>query len=538
MWSCHEYRLRVGHLFLAPTIGPVPAYLDHAASTPMRPEAVAAMLPFLSDHPGNPSGGHAVARVAKTALEEAREEVAGILGCAPGEVVFTGGGTEADNLAVKGGARAQRATGLDGVVTSAVEHKGVLAAAMRLGTEGFRVATVGVSSGGVLDLDQLEAAVDDRTAVVSVMLVNNEVGTVQPLAQVAERVRELAPAALLHTDAVQAVPWIDVAAPVAGFDLVAVSGHKFGGPKGVGVLVVRNGVTLRPEIEGGGQERGLRAGTVNVAGAVGLATALRITHDRRKADVERVRVLRDRLQRGLADAVPSARFNGAPEHKVAGNVHVAFPGVESEALLVTLDAAGVYAAAGSSCSSGGNEPSHVLEAMGLSRTDALASVRFSLGYASTNSDVATALDFVPRAVAQLRSVAGMRERVLVAMSGGVDSSVAAALLVEAGHEVTGVTLKLWGGESDSGCCSVADVEDARPGRGAARRPALRVQFHRGLRSQRRRAVHGRVCRWPHAEPVCRVQPHDEVRPAARPRHGHGVRRGRNGPPRAHRPRRA
>jgi cysteine desulfurase len=383
----------------------VPAYLDHAASTPMRPEAVAAMLPFLSDHPGNPSGGHAVARAAKTALEEAREVVAEILGCAPGEVVFTGGGTEADNRAIKGGGRAQRSAGRDGVVTSAIEHKGVLAAAERLGSEGFRTSTVGVDRGGVVDLDELDAAVDEHTAMVSVMLVNNEVGTIQPLADVAARVRARAPHALLHTDAVQAVPWLDVAEAVADFDLVAVSGHKFGGPKGVGVLVVRDGVTLVPEIEGGGQERGLRAGTVNVAGAVALATALRVTHERRTADVDRVRVLRDRLARGLVEAVPLTSFNGAAEHKVAGSCHVTFEGVESEALLVTLDAAGVHAAAGSSCSSGATEPSHVLAAMGLTRADALASVRFSFGYASTNSDVATALDVVPRAVAQLRSMA-------------------------------------------------------------------------------------------------------------------------------------
>lgn len=383
----------------------MPAYLDHAASTPMRPEAVAAMLPFLSDHPGNPSGGHAVARTAKTALEEAREAVAAILGCAPGEVVFTGGGTEADNLAVKGGARARRASGPDAVVTSAIEHKGVLAAAERLATEGFRVATAGVDPGGVIDLDQLAAVLDERTAVVSVMLVNNEVGTIQPLAEVAALVRSRAPRALLHTDAVQAVPWLDIAPLVADFDLVAISGHKFGGPKGVGVLVVRNGATLQPEIEGGGQERGLRAGTVNVAGAVALATALRVTHDRRKTDVDRVRVLRDRLAHGLADSVPSVSLNGDPDRKIAGNCHMTFSGVESEALLLTLDAAGVFAAAGSSCSSGATDPSHVLAAMGLSRADALASVRFSLGYASTNSDVATALDEVPRAVARLRSVA-------------------------------------------------------------------------------------------------------------------------------------
>jgi cysteine desulfurase len=290
-------------------------------------------------------------------------------------------------------------------LTSAIEHKGVLAAAGRLGDEGFRVAEVGVDRGGVVDLDQLDTVLDDRTAVVSVMLVNNEVGTIQPLAEVAALVRARAPQALLHTDAVQAVPWVEVAEPVAGFDLVAISGHKFGGPKGVGVLVVRNGAGLEPQIEGGGQESGRRAGTVNVAGAVALATALRVTHERRKADVDRVIVLRDRLARGLREDVPDVFFNGDPAVKIAGNLHLGFTGVESEALLVNLDAAGVYAAAGSSCSSGATEPSYVLEAMGLSRAEALASIRLSLGFASTNSDVATALDVIPRAVARLRTVA-------------------------------------------------------------------------------------------------------------------------------------
>jgi cysteine desulfurase len=382
----------------------VPSYLDHAASTPMRPEAVAAMLPFLTDHPGNPSGGHAVARAAKTALEEAREQVAEILGCAPGEVVFTGGGTEADNLAVKGAARARLEAGVDSVVISAIEHKGVLAPAQRLETEGFRVATVGVDHGGIVDLDQLADALDEHTAVVSVMLVNNEVGTIQPLAEVAALVAERAPHAVLHTDAVQAVPWLDVAAATSGCDLVAISGHKFGGPKGVGVLVVRDGVALLPEIEGGGQERGLRAGTVNVAGVVALATALRVTHEKRAEEIAWVRKLRDRLATGLIETIPETFTNGDPEHKVAGNCHLGFPGLEAEALLVTLDAAGIYAAAGSSCSSGATEPSHVLEAMGLSRPDALASIRLSLGYASTVSDVNTALDVIPGAVERLRDV--------------------------------------------------------------------------------------------------------------------------------------
>ena len=379
-------------------------YLDHAASTPMRPEAVAAMLPFLADHPGNPSGAHAAARVAKTALEEAREAVAAALGAQPDEVVFTGGGTEADNLAVKGGARAARRTdGTDAVVTTAFEHKGVLAAAHRLGTEGFRVVEVAVTPRGLVDLDDLAARLDDRTAIVSVMGVNNELGTIQPLQEVAAIVRDRAPRARLHTDAVQAVPWVDVAELAAGFDLVAISGHKFGGPKGVGALVVRRGVPVDAEIEGGGQERGLRAGTVNVAGVVALATALRITHERRAEERARIAELRDRLQAGLLAAVPDAFVNGDPAHRTAGHLHLGFPGVESEALLVLLDRAGICAAAGSSCSSGATEISHVLAAMHMDRARAEASIRLSLGYASTAADVDHGLAVIPAAVAQLRA---------------------------------------------------------------------------------------------------------------------------------------
>jgi cysteine desulfurase len=373
-------------------------YLDHAASTPMRPEAVEAMLPFLADHPGNPSGGHAVARAAKTALEEARETVAGLLARAPSEVVFTGGGTEADNLAVKGVARSSSGT----LVTSAFEHKGVLTPVRRLGEEGREVREAAVRPSGLVDLDALEAALDDSTALVSVMTVNNEIGTVQPIGEIAALVRERAPRALLHTDAVQAVPWLDVASVTSPCDLVSISGHKFGGPKGVGVLVVRDGVRIAAEVEGGGQERGLRSGTVNVAGAVALAEALRVTVARRDEEVARAAELRDRLADGLVAAVPDVFVNGDPAHKVAGNLHVGFPGVESEALLLMLDQRGICAAAGSSCSSGATEPSHVLEAIGLSRADALASIRLSLGYPTTDADIDQALDVIPDAVARLR----------------------------------------------------------------------------------------------------------------------------------------
>ena len=232
-------------------------YLDHAASTPMRAEAVAAMLPFLSESFANPSGGHRAAQAAKTALEEAREVVAAALGAEPGEIVFTAGGTEADNLAIEGAARAARAAGRgDGVVTCAFEHKAVLAACDRLEREGFHVTRVPATRAGLVDLDALAGALDERTVVVSVMLVNNEVGTIQPLERVAPLMAERAPHAVLHTDAVQAVPWVDVASLAAPAQLVSVSAHKFGGPKGTGALVVRGGVALQPLLEGGGQERG------------------------------------------------------------------------------------------------------------------------------------------------------------------------------------------------------------------------------------------------------------------------------------------
>lgn len=371
----------------------------------MRPEAVAAMLPFLSDSFANPSGGHRAARVAKDALEEAREVVAGALGAEPGEVVFTAGGTESDNLAIEGAARAARTAGLgDGVVTCAFEHKAVLAACDRLEREGFRVHRIPATRAGLVDLDALVDALDDATVVVSLMLVNNEVGTIQPLDQVAAAVAASAPRAVLHTDAVQAVPWLDVSTATVPARLVSVSAHKFGGPKGTGALVVRGAVPLQPLLEGGGQERGLRAGTVNVAGAVAMASALRISHELRAEEVARVARLRDRLRAGLADAIDGLVENGDPAHKVAGSCHVAVPGVEAEVLLMALDRAGICAAAGSSCSSGATEPSHVLAAMGVPREDALSSIRLSLGFASTQADVDAALEVVPATVRDLQGV--------------------------------------------------------------------------------------------------------------------------------------
>jgi len=284
------------------------------------------MEPYLTEQFANPSGMHAAARISKTALEAARETVADACGCGPREVVFTGGGSEGDNLAVKGAAWATRErTGADGIVTTGIEHKAVLAACDRLAREGLRVARVGAGADGLVDLDALGDALDDRTAVVSVMLVNNETGIVQPLAEVAGLVRERAPGAVLHTDAVQAPAWLDLRVAAAECDLVTISAHKFGGPKGVGALVVRDGVELVPLIDGGGHEGAMRAGTQNVAGIVGLAASLASTDAQRSVERARIAELRDRLQAGLARKIPGFVVNGDPLQRVEGILNCAVP---------------------------------------------------------------------------------------------------------------------------------------------------------------------------------------------------------------------
>jgi cysteine desulfurase len=369
------------------------AYLDCAASMPVRPEAAAELARVLTELPGNPSGAHAQARAARRVLDDARDVLAEVLGSAPGDVVFTAGGTEADNLAVLGTLDA----GPGVAVASAIEHPAVREPVQR---RGGREAPVGPD--GVVDLDALAAVLDDEVRLVSVMLVNNEVGVVQPLDDVAEVVRRHAPGAVLHTDAVQAVSWLDVAEAATAADMISISAHKFGGPKGVGALVVRDGVELAPRLIGGGQERDRRSGTQNVAGIAAMATAAAVTAERRKEDVDRVAALRDRLTDGLLAAVPGARETGDRSRRVAGLCHLCFEGIEAEALLFLLDEAGISASAASSCASGAAEPSHVLAAMGLPRELAGGSLRLSLGWPTTDADVDLALEVVPTAVARLR----------------------------------------------------------------------------------------------------------------------------------------
>ena len=380
------------------------AYLDHAATTPLRPEARQAMLPWLGERFGNPSGSHAVARAARRAVDEARDEVAAALGCDSAEVIFCSGGTEADNLAVTGAARKGAFDAADGdrgvVVCTAVEHHAVLHPVEHLGGR-----IVAVDGTGTVDLDALAAALDEGVRLVSVMAANNEVGTIQPLAEVAEVVRDRAPQAVLHTDAVQGFPWIDVARAAAEFDLITVTGHKCGGPQGAGVLVARPGVDLRPMFLGGGQERERRPGTHNVAGIVGLAAAMTATVAQRDHTVSRVRALRDRLADGLV-AGAGATETVPRDRKVAGSCHVSLPGAESDALLFLLDQAGIAASAASACASGATDPSHVLAAMGLAPALAAGALRLSLGWTTTDEEIDHALAVIPDAVGRLTPAAG------------------------------------------------------------------------------------------------------------------------------------
>jgi cysteine desulfurase len=360
------------------------------------------MLPYLTEHFGNPSGGHAVARRARRAVEEAREEVAACLGCLPGEVVFTAGGTEADNLAILGAHAGRRGA----VVCSEIEHHAVRNACLAVGG-----STVGVRKSGEVDLDSLAGILGPDVALVSVMLVNNEVGRIQRLGDVAEQVRRLAPGAVLHTDAVAAVGWLDVAALTSEAALVSISAHKFGGPKGVGALVVREGVRLGPALHGGSQERGRRPGTHDVAGVVGMAAGLRAATRERTSTVRRVAALRDRLAAGLVAQIPGlcetavSGVGAAADRsgKVAYSCHVCIAESEQEELLLLLDEGGVCASAGAACASGALEPSHVLLAMGLSASQARSAVRFSLGYTTTEEEIDHALAVVPKVVERLRA---------------------------------------------------------------------------------------------------------------------------------------
>ena len=381
-------------------------YLDHAATTALRPEAAAAMASVHERRLGNPTGSHPPAQRARALLEDARDEVAAFLGRDPGEIVFTSGGTESANLAVLGTAEAAyRERGEAVVLASAVEHPAVRESAKASGQMGADVRELPVDDRGVIDRDALDRSLSSRCTVIAVMTANNETGVIQPLADVVESVRRRAPAAFVFTDAVQAAPYLDLAEVTEGVDMIGLSAHKFGGPVGTGALSVGPRVTLAPRNYGGGQERERRSGTPDVAGAVGMAVALQLVAKERAAAGSRVSALRDRLAQGLLASLPWAHRTvpvGAPV--LPGHLHLCLPGVDREELLVALGSEGICVSGGSSCASGALEPSHVLAAMGVGRELAAGSVRFSLGYDTTSDDVERAVAVVPGVATALRRV--------------------------------------------------------------------------------------------------------------------------------------
>ncbi|WP_461358413.1 cysteine desulfurase NifS [Candidatus Darwinibacter acetoxidans] len=375
-------------------------YMDHAATTPVRPEVWEAMLPYFSTEFGNPSSVYSWGRSARKALDSARDKVAALLGASASEIVFTSGGSEGANLAIKGVAWADQNKGKH-IITSAIEHHAALDTVLWLETQGFEVTILPVDEYGLVDPAQVEAALRPDTILVSIMHANNEVGTIQPISEIGALVR--ARGVRFHTDAVQTAGALDLNVDALNVDLLSISAHKFYGPKGVGALYVRKGVRLHPLIHGGGQEKRRRAGTENVAGIVGLAKAFELAQEEREAESARLQKLRDRLIEGLLQ-IPHTRVNGSLERRLPNNVSVCFEFIEGESLLLNLDLRGIAASSGSACTSGSLDPSHVLLAMGLSHEIAHGSLRLTLGRENTEADVDFVLQEIPGIVERLRAM--------------------------------------------------------------------------------------------------------------------------------------
>jgi cysteine desulfurase len=376
-------------------------FLDHAATTPTDPRVVKAMLPYFSDSFGNPSSIHSLGLETRTAVAEAREKVANLIGATSGEIIFTSGGTEADNLAIKGVAQANAQRGKH-IVTTRIEHHAVEESCHYLEKQGFRVTLVGVDKDGMVDPKDMEKAVTPETILISVMHANNEVGTIQPIAEIGRMARQRG--VYFHTDAVQTVGHIPAKVDELGVDLLAVSAHKLYGPKGIGVLYVRKGTRIVSFLHGGGQERGLRASTENVPGIVGLGRAAEIAQAEMDAESKHVTRLRDKLIEGLLERIPQVRLNGHPTQRLPNNVNISVASVEGESLAVSLDLEGIAVSTGSACNSEAMEPSHVLTAMGVPVELARGSVRFSLGKKNTDEEIDRVLEAFPRIVSRLRAV--------------------------------------------------------------------------------------------------------------------------------------
>ena len=382
-------------------------YMDYAATTPVRPEVVEAMLPFFSESFGNPSSIYEMAQQSRGAVDRSRRAIARALGCRTSEIVFTSGGTESDNAAVKGVATALRNIG-NHVITSSIEHHAVLHACHQLEQFGFDVTYLPVDEFGLIDPEDVARAVTERTTLVSVMLANNEIGTIEPVSEIAAAVqreaRRIGRKIYVHTDAVQAMGAIDVNVRDLGVDLLSLSGHKLHGPKGVGALYIRRGTPFEPLIQGGGQERERRSGTENVPAIVGLAEAVRLAELERSETSRRLTALRDRIISGIHERIPDAKLNGHPLRRLPNNVNVSFERVEGEPILLGLDFAGICASSGSACSSASLEPSHVLTAIGLPADLAQGSLRITIGRDTTDEDVDYMIETLTGLVGRLRAM--------------------------------------------------------------------------------------------------------------------------------------
>ncbi|HKW34369.1 MAG TPA: cysteine desulfurase NifS [Candidatus Acidoferrum sp.] len=379
-------------------------YLDYNATTPVEPEVLDAMLPYFSGEFGNASSIHTFGQKARAAVEAAREQVAALIGARPQEIFFTSGGTESDNHAIFGiaGPSANSGKSRPHVITSFVEHEAVLNACQALEKQGVDVTYLHVDQDGLIDLEDLRGAVRMETALITIMHANNELGTVQPLAEIGRIAKDAD--VYFHTDAVQSAGKILIDVNQLQLDLLSLSGHKLYAPKGIGALYVRGGTRLRQLLYGGHHQRGMRPGTENVAGIVGLGKAAEIARQSLANDAKRLSALRDQLEHGLLHRVPHSRINAARAPRTPNTANLVFPGVEGEALLIALDLKGLACSTGAACSSGAVEPSHVLTAIGLPAEEARASLRFSLGRHTTQADIDFALQVVPAAVAQLRQL--------------------------------------------------------------------------------------------------------------------------------------
>lgn len=378
-------------------------YLDHSATTRVHPRVVEAMVPYFTEDYGNPSSLHRFGQRAKTAVDRARGTVAGILNCSPREVVFTGCGTESDNLAIRGAVLAQRERGRH-IITTPIEHEAVLETVEQLAMYWeYEVTYLPVDSDGRVSVDAVEAALRPDTVLVSVMYANNEVGTIEPIAEIGAMLRERK--IVFHTDAVQAGGYLDLDVEALNVDLLALSGHKFHAPKGVGILYVRKGTPFVSTLTGGGQENGRRAGTQNVPYIVGIAEALKVAHTERAAKNERLREMRDHLIGGLRERIGGIELTGHPTERLPGHASFTLDGIEADGLLLALDLEGIAASSGSACASGAAEPSHVLEAMGVEHSRALGALRLTLGDDNEPADIEYALETIPTVVERLRTFA-------------------------------------------------------------------------------------------------------------------------------------